>query len=815
MTLAEKIDYLGGDREFFIRPVERLKIPEIKMSDGPAGCRNWGPNTTYPAAVALAASYDTALVEQVGRGIGRDCRARGVHILLAPGMNIARTPLNGRNFEYYGEDPLLAGKTATAFIRGVQGEGVLCTAKHFAGNNQEWDRGHVSSEIDERTLREIYFPAFERAVREGHVASVMTAYNLLNGTYCSHHAWLLRTVLKKEWDFGGFVMSDWGAAHDTLGAAQGGLDLEMPRGRYFDQAALVPLVNDKKIDVTVIDDKVRRILRTIVAAGFLDRTQKRDDVPLDDPSSAEQARRAARESLVLLKNRGSVLPFDRSKIKRIAVIGPNAYPAVTGGSGSAFVTPLHAVSLVDGVKQAAPGIEVLSHPGVGQSSGAGVLGKPCFTGAVEQTFFAGRELEGSPIAHQTVDRVDWPAPGAAAPAAVPAQDYSIRWTGTIAVPKRARYRFMTNADDGIRVLVDQKRIIEDWKDHAPETNTASVDLAAGKHAVSIEYYQHGGGAVAQFGFSPENETTLFQGGAEITALAHHVDAVVVSVGFGQSAETNSLRTPFPPYWPPQWARRAGLVESEDSDRPFELPLAQLETIRLVAAANPNTVVVVNAGGAVDVASFLDKVPALLWAWYPGQEGGRAEADVLFGDVSPSGKLPVTFAKRYADYPSAPYYAVNVDHKTPYTEGVFVGYRGFDANDVAPAFPFGHGLSYTTFAYSDLDARAGADGSAEIKLTVANTGKRAGDEIVEAYVAPPKTAVRRPPKELEGYARVSLAPGERKEVAIALEPRAFAFWDDAKKQWTVEAGSYQVLVGSSSRDIRVRTAVDVASRAWPP
>src|SRR5262249_25465123 len=265
--------------------------------------------TTYPAAIALASSFDPELVERVGRGIGRDCRARGVHILLAPGMNIQRSPLNGRNFEYFGEDPFLAGKTAAAFIRGVQSEGVLATAKHFAGNNQEWDRGHVSSEIDERALREIYLSAFERAVREGQVASVMTAYNLLNGTYCSHHEWLLRTVLKKEWGFTGFVMSDWGAAHDTLAAAEGGLDLEMPRGRYFDQAAFVPLVNDKKIDVSILDDKVRRILRTIVAAGFLDRTQKRDDVPLDDPTSVERALRAARESIVLLQNRGALLPF--------------------------------------------------------------------------------------------------------------------------------------------------------------------------------------------------------------------------------------------------------------------------------------------------------------------------------------------------------------------------------------------------------------------------------------------------------------------------------------------------------------------------
>ena len=706
MTLEEKIAYVGGDRSFYIRAVPRLGIPEIKMADGPAGCRNWGPSTAYPAAIGLAATFDRELAERVGVALGRDCRARGVHVLLAPGVNIQRSPLNGRNFEYLGEDPFLAGTTAAALVRGVQREGVLATVKHFAANNQEWDRNHVSSEVDERTLREIYFPAFERVVREGHVGAVMSAYNLLGGTYCTHDAWLLRDVLKGEWGFTGFVMSDWGAAHDPLATANGGCDLEMPAGEQMSPAALLPLIAQRKVEVATLDDKVRRILATLVAAGFLDRKQQRDDVPRDDPSSAEVALLAARRSLVLLKNTGALLPLDRTRLKRIAVIGPNVDPAVWGGSGSALVTPFHAVSLLEGVRRSAGGVEVVHHPGVRASSAAVLRGRP-FVGPVRQEVFAGKDLSGKPVAVTTVDRIDHVPEGAAPAPGLTSEHYAIRWTGVVAAPRAGRYQVVTNADDGIRVRLDGKLVIDDWHDHAPTVDTVQVELAAGQHAVVVEYYQGILGAVAQFGFGPEiPPAETLEGGAEVTALARGADVVIVGVGFGQSADTNSVRAAYKPFWPPAWARQSGLVEAEDSDRPFALPPAQVETVQLAALANPRTIVVVNAGGAVDLAAFVDRVPALLWAWYPGQEGGRALADVLFGDVSPSGKLPVTFARRYQDYPSAPFYNVDQGGKTPYGEGVFVGYRGFDAAAVEPAFAFGHGLAYTTFDYADSDGGAG-------------------------------------------------------------------------------------------------------------
>jgi beta-glucosidase len=814
MTLEEKIAYVGGDRSFYIRAVPRLGIPEIKMADGPAGCRNWGPSTAYPAAIGLAATFDGELAERVGAALGRDCRARGVHVLLAPGVNIQRSPLNGRNFEYLGEDPFLAGKTAAALIRGVQREGVIATVKHFVANNQEWDRNHTSSEVDERTLREIYFPAFERAVTEGHAGAVMTAYNLLNGTYCTHDAWLTKKVLEGEWGFSGFVMSDWSAAHDPLATANGGCDLEMPSGEQMSARALVPLIAQGKVVEGTLDDKVRRILRTVIRAGFLDRRQQRDDVPLDDPSSAEVALAAARRSIVLLKNEGALLPLDRTLLKRIAVIGPNAHPAVWGGSGSAFVTPFHAVSLLDGLKGAAGSAVVAYHPGVRQSSEAVILGRP-FVGPVRQEVFAGKDLAGKPVQVTYVDRIDFVPEGAAPAPGLGPEHYAIRWTGVVSAPRAGRYQVVTNADDGIRVKIDGKLVIDDWHDHAPTVDTARLDLAPGEHQVVVEYYQGILGAVAQLGFGPEaSPKETLSGGAEVTELARSADVVIVGVGFGQSAETSSVGAAYKPFWPPAWVRKSGLVEAEDSDRPFALPPAQVETVRLAALANPRTIVVVNAGGGVDLQPFVDHVPALLWAWYPGQEGGRALAEVLFGDVSPSGKLPVTLAKRYEDHPSAPYYSVSAGGKTPYGEGVFVGYRGFDANAVAPAFPFGHGLSYTRFDYAGLTAAPTGEGGAAVTVSVTNRGARAGDEVVQVYVAPPKSRVPRPPEELKGFARVSLSPGETRQVSLVLEPRAFAFWDARASGWVVSEGAYEIRVGASSRDIRARQTIEVPARTLP-
>jgi len=352
MTIEEKIDLLGGVDGFFVRGVERLKVPRLKMADGPNGVRHYGPATTMPSGIALAAAWNQQLAERVGSEIGRDARSKGVHFLLGPGVNIYRGPLNGRNFEYYGEDPFLAARTAVGYIRGVQAQGVAATVKHYMGNNSEFDRHKTDSVIDERTMREIYLPAFEAAVREARVAAIMDSYNLVNGLHASQHAYLNNEVAKREWGFDGVIMSDWGGTYDAVGAANGGLDLEMPSGAFLNREKLLPAIEQGTVSVATIDEKVRRLLRTAVRFGWLDRDQTDLSVPRYNQQGRRVALEAAREGMVLLKNEGGVLPLDKAKIKSVAVIGPASYPAVPMGGGSGRVEPFAAVSFMEGLSNA-------------------------------------------------------------------------------------------------------------------------------------------------------------------------------------------------------------------------------------------------------------------------------------------------------------------------------------------------------------------------------------------------------------------------------------------------------------------------------
>jgi beta-glucosidase len=360
MTLEEKITIIGGINDFYTRPIPRLSIPSLRMSDGPLGVHDYGPTAAYPAGIALAASWDPELAKRVGTAMGKDARARGVHFILAPGMNIYRAPMCGRNFEYFGEDPFLASRVAVSLIEGIQGQQVIATAKHFAGNNQEFDRYNISSDIDERTLREIYLAAFEASVKEAKVGAVMNSYNLLNGVHATQNNHLNNEILKKEWGFDGILMSDWDSTHDGIGAANGGLDLEMPSPAFMNQAALVPAIQAGKVSVATIDDKVRRILRKAIQFGFFDRAQVLSDLPLYSQESREVALEEARSGMVLLKNTGNLLPLNRQKLKTVALLGPNAFPAVIGGGGSSLTKPYNAVSFLEGISNyLGPQVKVL------------------------------------------------------------------------------------------------------------------------------------------------------------------------------------------------------------------------------------------------------------------------------------------------------------------------------------------------------------------------------------------------------------------------------------------------------------------------
>ena len=640
MTLEEKCDYIGGSKDgFYIRPIDRLGIPLIRMADGPQGVRNNTKSTLFACGVAAAASWNEDVVYEMGVALGQDSRARGVHILLGPGVNIYRSPLCGRNFEYMGEDPILAGNTAAQYIKGVQSQGVMATVKHFALNNQEFNRHHVSSDADERTMYEIYFPAFKAAVDAG-VASVMSSYNLVNNVHAAENKWLLTDVLRNEWGFQGFVMSDWTSTYSTLGCVRSGLDLEMPQGFCMNYETIKPLIETGVIREKDIDTKVENILSNMIAYGFLDRPQLDTTIKEDNPYSREVAYKLSCESAVLLKNSGA-LPLRKGG--KIALMGPRA-DVIPCGGGSGSVDPLYSISLYEGMKQ---------------------LG-------------------------------------------------------------------------------------EDF----PVTLVAENDKSA-------------------------------------AAQLKGADAVVISVGFDKN------------------------TEKEDHDRTFSLPAGQDEMIEFALANNENVIVVIYAGGGIDMSRWQDKVSAIVMGWYPGQEGGLAIARMLAGEFSPSGRLPLTIEARVEDNPTyTNYYVENPltkrGHSTlnvTYGEGVFVGYRGYEKNGVQPAYSFGHGLTYTTFEYSDIAVKPSQNGY-DVTFTLSNTGQYDAAEVAQVYVGEVNPTVLRPSKELKAYKKVFLKAGESQQVNVHLPKSAFAFYDVDSHDWKVNLGEFNIMVGASSSDIRLMTKTNL-------
>ena len=653
LTLEEKIKLLGGYKDFYTQPVERLGVPSFEMTDGPQGVRRSAPSTAYTAGIALAAAWDTQLAQKVGASYGRDARSRGIYYLLAPGMNLYRAPMNGRNFEYYGEDPMLAGQTAAALVRGVQSQGVAATIKHFAANNQEYQRHEISSDADERTLRELYLRSFQIAVREGQPKCVMNSYNTINGVHATENPWLNNTVLKGEWGFKGLLMSDWDACYDTLGMANGGLDLEMPSGKYYNEGKLKPLLDSGKVSIATLDDKVRRQLRIEFEMGWFDRPQEDKSIPRDDPASTAANIDEARGGITLLKNEGDLLPLDSAKAEKIVVLGPNS-AVPTAGGGSGYVQYTHASSVVDAMRRLAP---------------------------------------------ETV---------------------ALTW-------------------------------------------------------------------------EPENEVpTSGQAGVEAVRAA---DAVVVCVGFNDPGCFS--------------ADHGDFNEREEHDRRYELPPEQEAYIRRLAKLNPKLVVVLSAGGSVATAGWIGHAPALLHAYYPGQEGNVALAEILFGKLSPSGKLPFSWEKRWEDSAAFGNYPTKEHPRSnTYKEGVLLGYRWFDAKNIAPLFPFGFGLSYTRFDLSDLKVEKNGDDEVSFSVAVHNNGARAGAEVVQVYAASPGVAEPRAPRELKAYGKVFLEPGGTKAVTMKAKMADLMSWDPAAKKWVLPAGEFVFQAGDSSRNLPLRASLSL-------
>jgi beta-glucosidase len=787
MTLEEKITYIGGINNFFIRAIPRVGIPELKMSDGPMGVHDYGPTTAYPAGIALAASWDVDLARRAGAMMGDDARARGVHFILAPGVNIYRAPMCGRNFEYFGEDPFLASRVAVSIIEGIQSRRVIATAKHFMGNNQEYDRHNVSSNIDERTMREIYLPAFETAVKEGHVGAIMDSYNLVNGVHMTQNDYLNNKILKQEWGFRGILMSDWDSTYDGIAAANAGLDLEMPSGRFMNVPTLMAAVNEGKVSVATIDDKVRRILRTAIEFGFFDSPQEDKSIPAYNQAGRELVRQEARESMVLLKNSGNLLPLDKSNVKTIAVVGPDSYPAVPGGGGSSQTTPFNAVSFMEGISNyLGAGAKVLYVEDNPQLND--VFQRQQFVTApggevgLKGEYFNNQDLEGSPALTRT-DRLvafNWGEGSYAADG--PVDNFSVRWTGYFVPGTSDDYKLYTSADDGVRLFIDDEQVINDWQRHAEKLNSYTRHLEGGHaYRIRLEYFEAVGSASVGFGVASAQEFV----GRDTKAVAAKADVAIVCVGFDPA------------------------TESEGSDRTFQLPPGQDELIRQISSVNKNTIVVITSGGSVDMTQWIDRIPGVIEAWYPGQEGGAALAQILFGEYSPSGRLPASFERKWEDNATfRSYYPKPGEKQLEYTEGVFLGYRHFDRDGVKPLFPFGYGLSYTTFAYHNLKVSpvtGKLNQPVIVSFDVENTGHRDGAEIAQVYVGDTHASVPRPVKELKGFARIELEPGESRHVSVALDRRAFSFYDVKQKDWSAEPGRFDILVGGSSDKIDLKGA----------
>ncbi len=791
LTLEQKIELVGGTDYMYTNAEPSIGLPRLKMSDASVGVRSWGPSTSYAGGVSLAATWDKDYARRLGESLGRDARARGVNFLLGPGVNIARSPVNGRNFEYLSEDPFLNAGLAVSYIEGLQSKGVVATVKHLALNNQEYNRHNVSSDIDERTMRELYLPAFEAAVTQGHVDAVMNSYNLVNGTHATQNEFLNLKVLKGEWGFQGILMSDWNSVYDGVAAANNGLDLEMPTPRFMNAKTLLAAVKDGSVKESTIDDKVVRLLRTVLRYGFMDRPQFD---PTDSTYSLVNGATAldgARESITLLKNEDHILPLDLAKVKTIAVIGPNAWPAVTGGGGSSEVQAFDTVSILSGIANlVGPNVHVLYDRALPDL--IDIFRQSKWEGDIQMATYPSDDFTGTPVTVSPASLADfkpeWKGPENTTPR-------SIRYTAAFKAKKAGKCLVLAAAggSDSYKVLVDGKQLLTQPRAEGQNPKYTTIDLNAGQTVKVVAEYIPGF-AGSRFGLGMVLESDLISEDAKKFAAA--ADVVVVAAGFNSR------------------------TESEGQDRAFVLPVGQDALIDTMTQINPRTIVTLSGGVGTDTRRWLTHVPGLLQIYFPGQQGGTAVAEVLFGKQNPEGKLPVSFDRTWEENPSAPYYypvkgadtklhvtendKPPVDYVIPhvkYDDHLMVGYRYWTTTGKHPLFPFGFGLSYTTFSFANLQVpAAAASGSAiPVSFDVTNTGSVAGAEVAQLYVSDPSAKGSRPERELKGFEKVRLAPGETKHVTINLDARSFSYWDTAAHKWTIDPGKFVIRVGDSSEN----------------
>ncbi len=787
LTLDEKIKLLAGTGHQSTFAIEEKGIPALICADGAMGVHSQGiPATAYPASIAWAASFNEDLAYRIGEALARDCRDRGVDIMLGPGVNLYRAPQCGRNFEYLGEDPVLAAQIAVAFIKGLQENGVAATIKHYALNYQEFDRHGVSSDCDDRTLREVYLPVFEAAVKEAGVWCVMTAYNLVNGEHCSEHRVLVRDILKREWNFDGVVMSDWTSTYNAVQAANHGLDLEMPTGKFLNSKKLLPALENGLVTEATINDKVKRLLRLMDRLGKLDAASKavvcKDDPPSGrDALSAEVALDAAREGIVLLKNEAYFLPLRRDKIQKIAVLGYQAGHPVISGGGSAHGRPYDVLTLEQAVRQlAGEDVDVSYHLGVNPWRFKDVIKQSRFDGGLQCELFNNNRCAGVPAVTRTDGHLNWSWMNGAAPhKAITAELFSVRWTGGFLPEHTGEHVIYSSCmDGGYRLYVNDELQVDPWWNEDASPKSTYLNCTAGERvSIRVEFRKARHWAGMYLGWEATTGFDVDRNAAIIAAK--QADIVVFAAGF------------------------VNKVEGEGFDHDFAMHPAIESFLLDVADINPNTIVTLYAGGNVDMNRWLSKVRALLHLWYPGQNGCLAAAEILFGDTNPSGKLPVSFEKRFEDRSSHDsYFDRDQDRHVQIADGAFGAYRHFDKTGIKPAFPFGFGLSYTRFEYTDLELGVAGDGL-EASFVLTNVGDRPGAEAALLFVSDVESTLPRPVKELKRVAKRHLEPGESRRVSIAIRRDMLQYFDPDQQQWVLEPGEFRILIAANAADIRLQ------------
>ncbi|GHO93913.1 beta-glucosidase [Reticulibacter mediterranei] len=803
MTLQEKVSLLAGSDMWHTVAIERLGIPALKMSDGPNGARGGGSlvggtkAACFPAGISLASTWNTDLVRRVGQALGQEARSKGAHVLLAPTVNIHRSPLNGRNFENYSEDPYLSARMAVAYINGVQSEGVGTSVKHYICNDSEFERNTINSEVDERTMREIYLPPFEAAIREARSWTIMASYNLVNGVAASENSYLLTEILRDEWGYDGLVVSDWFmSVKSTAPSVNAGLDLEMPGPGVWRGELLLQAVERGEVDEATLDTSIRRLLLLLQRAGVFEHPEEPAEQGIDLPEHRALIREAAAEGIVLLKNEGDVLPLQHEKLNSVAIIGPNAKVARIMAGGSAQVNAHYAITPHDGVafklgEQVEIGYELgcPNHKQLPQFEMdqllAGVEGNEH---GWRTDYFNGPALTGSPIYTEISKQPELMWFGSNINPNFDVHNFSMRATARFMPAVTGTYTFSLTSAGLSRFFINDELAVENWTQQmrgesyfgmgSTEVKTERDLVVGQEYILTLEYAKNQDGLIAAV--RPGCLPPLPADGIErAVALAGRSDVALIFAGL------------------------SGEWESEGFDRPnIDLVGQQNELIERVAAANKRTIVVLNTGSPIAM-PWLEQVEAVVQAWFPGQECGNAIADVLFGDVNPSGKLPQTFPVRLEDNPAYINYP-GENGKVRYGEGLFVGYRYYEKKKIEPLFPFGFGLSYTTFDYDNLrlsTSSIGPEETLEVQIDITNTGERAGKEIVQVYVRDVQSRLHRPDKELKAFAKVQLEPGEHKTVSLSLARQALAYYDDLAQAWVAEAGEFEVLVGSSSQAIQ--------------